>query len=409
MGQIISSADMRGVVDANLKSYIAQATEHYARLFNKSPTFVTYYAQNYDSSYADVNLGGAIQLIGPESPIKYTVIKDFPIYGVSEADVSAAYDELKGIVSDSIRGDAFILPGTIEPSENDYFVINFLDTKLVFRAISANPDRIEGHSFFKVTYSLDPANLEDLAKQVDGSYIFELATIGTGANPLIEADTAVVLREMEVLINSHKDSYWRAFYDRSSGVLMMKAEELPIHDYAVNLCIKRNDLLSTSAYLKSKVVFIDTASDDGLFADCIYPQTIYGCAETGVMRDDVMRKLRINKVRPTSPASQFFAAYALDSYCEALPDRIAQRSLGSDEFWQQLDTNFVSSIPIVSLAARCIKADGFSNDLPTAIDEFNSLINNSDILMNRPLYYWLMPLILMRAKRFQQEARKTSD
>ena len=68
---------------------------------------------------------------------------------------------------------------------------------------------------------------------------------------------------------------------------MMKAEELPIHDYAVNLCIKRNDLLSTSAYLKSKVVFIDTASDDGVFADCIYPQTIYGCAETGVMRDDV--------------------------------------------------------------------------------------------------------------------------
>ena len=248
MGQIISSADMRGVVDANLKSYIAQATEHYARLFNKSPTFVTYYAQNYDSSYADVNLGGAIQLIGPESPIRYTVIKDFPIYGVSEADVSSAYDELKGVVSDSIRGEAFILPGTIEPSENDYFVIDFLDTKLVFRAISANPDRIEGQSFFKVTYSLDPANLEDLTKQVDSSYIFELATIGTGASPLIEADTAVVLREMEVLINSHKDSYWRAFYDRSSGVLMMKAEELPIHDYAVNLCIKRNAGLSTCRF-----------------------------------------------------------------------------------------------------------------------------------------------------------------
>ena len=116
MGQVVTSAEMRRVVDANLQSYIAQATTNYARLFGKSPTFVTYYSADADASMTDVNLGGAIQLIGPESPIRYQVIHDFPIYGVSEADVSSAYSELQGVVTDSVRGEAYCLPGTIEPN-----------------------------------------------------------------------------------------------------------------------------------------------------------------------------------------------------------------------------------------------------------------------------------------------------
>ena len=185
MGQVVTSAEMRRVVDANLQSYIEQGTQHYARLFGKSPTFVTYYAQDPDASMVDVNLGGAIQLVGPESPIRYQVIHDFPIYGVSEADVSSAYEELQGIVSSNIRGEAYCLPGTIEPNENDFFVIDHLKTKLVFRALTTNPDRIEGRSFFKIEYALDPSDPLALARQVDKSFTFELSTVGTGGNPLI--------------------------------------------------------------------------------------------------------------------------------------------------------------------------------------------------------------------------------
>ena len=124
MGQVVTSAEMRRVVDANLKGYIEQATGSYARLFGKSPTFVTYYARDPLTSMTDVNLGGAIQLIGPESPIKYQIIHDFPIYGVSEADASSAYEELQGVVSNNVRGEAYVLPGTIAPSENDFFIID---------------------------------------------------------------------------------------------------------------------------------------------------------------------------------------------------------------------------------------------------------------------------------------------
>ena len=409
MGQIVSSAEMRKVVDSNLRSYIEQATASYARLFNKSPTFVTYYAQNMVANYADVNLGGAIQLIGSESPIKFTAINDFPLYGISEADASSAFDEIKGVVTDSVRGETYVLPGTIEPTENDFFVIDFLDAKLIFRAVSCNPDRIEGNAFFKITYILDPSNLEDLIKQVDTSYTFELATVGTGQNPLLETDTAILLREMEVLVEKHRESYWKAMYDRSSGTLLMRSSDLPVHDPAVNLFIRRNDLLSTSGYLRSRVVQIPDANDYGVFADCIYPQTVYYAAEEGASPKDAMRRLRINKITPISPISPFFADFALTGYKESLPDGISQVFLGTSEFWAGIDGASVEfSQPLISLAIKCVSESGFSTDLRAAIREFNTLVNNSVLLMDRQLYYWLMPLVLMRAKRFLQQARQNN-
>jgi hypothetical protein len=51
---------------------------------------------------------------------------------------------------------------------------------------------------------------------------------------------------------------------------------------------------------------------------------------------------------------------------------------------------------------------GFSTELRSAIREFNTLVNDSALLMDRQLYYWLMPLVLMRAKRFLQQARQNN-
>ena len=412
MGQVVTSAEMRRVVDANLQSYIEQGTQHYARLFGKSPTFVTYYAQDPDASMVDVNLGGAIQLVGPESPIRYQVIHDFPIYGVSEADVSAAYEELQGIVSSNIRGEAYCLPGTIEPNENDFFVIDHLKTKLVFRALMTNPDRIEGRSFFKIEYALDPSDPLALARQVDRSFTFELSTVGTGGNPLIETDVAVLLREMEVLEEAHRVSYWRAFYDRSSGTLLQRpGYDQPIHDRAVDLFVRRNNLLGGSGYMKSRTVQVHEYMDRGVFEDTVYPQLVYRAAERGVWpgATSVITSLAVRRAVPTSPASPFFADYALTGYYEAMPARgIEDEWIGSPTMAQEIDAkSFDDTEPLVALAKRCLHPEGFPTDQREALREFNSLLNDDRLVVCRKHQFWLMPVVLMRAKRFRDVARAT--
>ena len=411
MGQVVTSAEMRRVVDANLKSYIEQGTANYARLFGKSPTFVTYYATDPDASMADVNLGGAIQLIGPESPVKYQVIHDFPIYGVSEADVSSAYDELNGIVNASVRGEAMILPGTLEPSENDFFIIDYLQTKLLFRAINCNPDRIEGRSFFKVEYVLDPHDPADLMTQVGSSYTFELGTVGTGANPLIETDIAVLLREMEVIEEQLRISYWRAFYDRSSGTLLLRSGPggAPIHDRGVDTFVQRNSLLGGAGYMKSRTVQPHTYADRGVFEDVVYGQLVYRAAERGVWPGsaNLINGIKLAYAMPTAPSSPFFAEFAIDGYYEAMPSRdIVDVWVGSPTFLEEIDAKiYEADTPIVSLAKKCLQPDGLGTDRIDSMRGFVALMNDDSLMEDRSAQFWLMPIILMRAKRFRNAVR----
>ena len=349
MGQVVTSAEMRRVVDANLKGYIEQATGSYARLFGKSPTFVTYYTRDPLTSMADVNLGGAIQLIGPESPIKYQIIHDFPIYGVSEADASSAYEELQGVVSNNVRGEAYVLPGTIAPNENDFFIIDYLDARILFRAVSVNPDRIEGKSFYKLEYILDPSDPMQLGRQTNASFTFELATVGTGANPLIETDVAVLLREMEVLEEYHREAYWRAFYDRGSGALLLRSGfPGPVHDRSVDMFVRRNSLLGGQGYMKSRTVrppntrtaaCSTTASTrrpcTGLRRRAVSEQTLHRSAAS------CWRRPRLRLPRPHS--SQSLPSPATPRRCRL---RLGRRSAGPDSSTRRW-------LGTMTTAARC--------------------------------------------------------
>lgn len=408
MGQVVTSAEMRRVVDANLKGYIEQATGSYARLFGKSPTFVTYYARDPLTSMADVNLGGAIQLIGPESPIKYQIIHDFPIYGVSEADASSAYEELQGVVSNNVRGEAYVLPGTIAPNENDFFIIDYLDARILFRAVNVNPDRIEGKSFYKLEYILDPSDPMQLGRQTNASFTFELATVGTGANPLIETDVAVLLREMEVLEEYHREAYWRAFYDRGSGALLLRSGfPGPVHDRSVDMFVRRNSLLGGQGYMKSRTVQPPQYADRGMFDDGVYPQTMYWAAEKGGVRADSppLGCVMLAPATPPSPASPFFAEFAVSGYTEALPAPTGTAIGGTGFVDKTMAGDYDDGRPLRTLARRCLRSDGFPTDQREALRLFNAALNDSFLLEDRPDQFWLMPIVLMRAKRFRDAAR----
>ena len=412
MGQVITSAEMRNVVDSNLKSYIAQTTTSYARLFGKTPSFVTYYTYDPYHSMVDVNLGGAIQIVGQESSIRFNLINDFPLYGVTEADVTAAYEETQGIVQNGVRGEAFILPGTIQPNENDLFIIDYLESKLVFRVVTCSPDRVEGKAFYKVEYILEPYDWHQLQRQTTKNYTFELSTMGTGANPIIEQDTQILLREMDVLVEFHAETYWRAFYDRSSGtVLLRNGFSKAVHDRSVALFIKRNSLLGGVGYMKSRTVQPPEYADRGRFEDNVYPRTIYSCAERGGYTNGgelPLGQITMVCATPVSPASAFYGEFCISGYNEVIPANIGEYIIGCNDFIERLEArNFTLTTPLVSLALRCLRSDGFSNDsIPDAIREFNILLNDSSLLDLREDQFWLMPLILLRAKRFTTEARR---
>ena len=413
MGKVISTADMKRVVDANVQAYVEQVTGSYSRLFGRSPTFVTYYSQDLARSGADVNLGGAIEIIGPESPLRFKAVHDFPLYGVSQADVTAAYDETQGVVSESVGGDAHVLPGTLEPLENDFFVIEHLQTKLVFRVKAADADRIEGRSFFKVQYFLDHVSAEDVGRQVTGEYAFELANVGTDSAPLVELDTALLLRELEVLTEDLRRAYWRAFYDRSSGTLLLRdGFDRPVHDRAVDLLVSRHDLLSGRGYLSSRHVRPAEYDDRGLFEDALYPLTVYAQLEALVWEPEAetTNRFHLASSRPRSASSPFFADFAVDGYYEAVLAPTGGRALGGEDLIERTTArDFEDSRPLRALARRCLAGEFRADDQRAALRALCDGLNETALMRDRADAFWLAPVVLFEAARLAGHTQRTTD
>jgi hypothetical protein len=182
-----------------------------------------------------------------------------------------------------------------------------------------------------------------------------------------------------------------------------------VHDRAVDMFVRRNNLLGGSGYMKSRTVQPHEYSDRGVYDDVIYPQLLYRAAEQGTWPGsaEVIWSVAIAPATPSTPASPFFAEFAVSGYYEAMPARdIADVWLGSEDFAREIDAKtFDGPTPLASLAKRCLHPDGFPADQREALRLFNQLLNDDSLLLSRPGQFWLMPIVLMRAKRFRDVAR----
>jgi hypothetical protein len=423
MGQIVTTAELQRFVAANVEAYITQATGPYSRLFAGAPTFVTYYSQDLARGSSDTNLGGSIEVVGPESALRYKAVFDFPIYGVPATDVTTAYDEIQGAVTSGIGGEAHLLPGTIQPYENDLFVIQYLETSLVFRVRSADPDRLEGKAFFRIGYFLDQASQESLSRQTTGEYQFEIAYLGTDASPIVERSSAIALREMAVVEEAVRAAYWRAFYNLDSSTLVLRNSPYAnaVHDQALDMFVRRNDLLSTDAYLSSRVVVPPNYGDLGQFQDTVYPLTLYWVAERGeswspTVAANVVNRLGLFRLRPLTPASPFFADFAMDGYSEAVPspvdDGMPAVWVGGTSFLQNTTSGVLAdatSYPARLLVQQCLLGAYRGAPAASKISSLASALNNMALLTRRSDFFWLVPIALMEAKRLRRAARETAN
>ena len=121
---------------------------------DKKPNVTCYYNQNIHASTLDEGSKLQYSPLGSDSPTKYNMIKDFYLYGIERIYTDYENGEW-GLESSSIEGDAIILPNTIVPIANDYFTIDYLDQKLLFKVTSVTADTIEnGANFYKIQYKL---------------------------------------------------------------------------------------------------------------------------------------------------------------------------------------------------------------------------------------------------------------
>ena len=218
MSIIINEKQM---VEDNIFQFEERLKAPSSRFIDSTPTFVTYYHIDNDETTTDAGFLDVASILGFRSPIKFKKINDFPLYGIEQI-VLSIQDGDQGLDTD-FTGEATILPNTVKPLQNDYFVIKYLRDSYLFRVTDVNYDSVMPDAFYRISYMLDfidDEKYQELEKQVEENYECVLENIGTENKCIIESSVFVNVSEITKMYNDMVQTYLSIFYDERYNCIL---------------------------------------------------------------------------------------------------------------------------------------------------------------------------------------------
>ena len=211
MGMFINEQRM---IEDNLFKYENRLKSPVSRFIEQTPTFVTYYHLNNDSTTVDDGFKDISSLIGFRSPLRFNKIESFPLYGIEQIVLSL--QEMDQGLDTSYESEAIIVPGSIKPLPNDFFIIPFLKDPYLFRVTEINYDTIMPDNYYKIGFKLEyleDEKVENIENQVKEKYTCILQNIGTENNCIIELESKGVLDKIDAMYDDIASTYKALFYN----------------------------------------------------------------------------------------------------------------------------------------------------------------------------------------------------
>jgi hypothetical protein len=187
----------------------------------ESASLTTYYQIQDNRITVDRGLQSIDQLFGHYSPLRFNKIKDFPVYGLQQ--INPNNDDSTQIEDIQVEGECIILPSTIVPNPNDFFILNHLRMRALFRVMEVQVDSMKVDGFYKIKYQLYSCSEETLIaleKQTINTFITELNALGTELNPIIREDNFILRSKIKQMINKIIYGYRSLFYETNHNCFL---------------------------------------------------------------------------------------------------------------------------------------------------------------------------------------------
>lgn len=237
--------DEKQFINDNIIQFEDRLNSQYSRFLDKNPTFVTYYHINNIESITDTGLNNIEQIIGPNSPLKFQKISDFPVYGVESILLDLVEDD-EGLTS-SYDGELIILPNTIKPLPGDFFTIDYLGRQFLFMVNEVKYDTIKSNNYYKISFHIDSLEediTDNLEKQIQEKYNCVFRNIGTQEKCLILEDDVEKLQKLNNIYKLIVDKYKVLFFNKRYNSFIFEDVEnnIKIYDKFLTEFIIRNKL-----------------------------------------------------------------------------------------------------------------------------------------------------------------------
>lgn len=207
------------ILQRQSENYIKGELSNVSSVLQTPQILVTYYPINADKTTTLDGLKNIQDYIDPSSTVVYDKIENMPMSGVDNLVTQSQFDEEIGYDED-FSSSGIILPNTIIPKPNDFFIIPNAVIPALYVVTSTSPVTARSNPFTEIQfrlYSRDPEKIAQLNRQVDVVYTTTVTSIGTHHSLIIEKDN---LFKVEDHITSYLDLcnlYTTLFYDTNKA------------------------------------------------------------------------------------------------------------------------------------------------------------------------------------------------
>jgi hypothetical protein len=205
----------QSTISSTAVDYVKQILNNPYYLFSdKKASKCIYYNLNTTMTTLDEATRGNYGEISPDSPLRFNRIANFLIYGVGKIEPNLDLNDY-GLEGQEISNEAIVLPYTIVPYPGDFFILDSLGKKYLFKVIEVNPNTLDtGVVMYKINYVLSSSDgIEDIEPQVVRRLNFVISNLGSNFASLIEEDIYNTASDMENMSTRLKNYFISLFYD----------------------------------------------------------------------------------------------------------------------------------------------------------------------------------------------------
>ena len=374
MGYLV---DDKRLLNDNTSEFAKKIESQYSIFLDKTPTFTDYFHINEVESTKETGLLNVEKLTGKYAATKYNMIKDFPIYGIEQIVLELEDDDDKGLDT-SYESEGIILPNTVIPSVDDYFMITSVGKKFFFRVNQISYDTIKSNNFYKISFSIKAADEEtyydSFVSQSKEIYRTIFRNYGTEDKFILKEEDFFTVERLESLYREISDKYLQRFYSEKYNALIVHDpnSRYTLYDANVNkFCNNEAIFAQKDRDLYNKKFYIETRSD---FDYNYSNDTIQGAIserDVGMIREKTFRKYYDLIPTFTDSIFQFYADFNMRGV-------------------QMIDSN----VNVFGVPTYSVISDTFINNVLNNVKESDNIIydvianylNNDDAYVGKLLY-----------------------
>lgn len=312
--------DSNSLYQGNIRKYEEKLTNPMMKFNDRGMMFVTWYQVRDDDSVYDSGFGQTDELLGRNSGIRYNKIEHLGISLMNETDVNVQ-EEIAGVMDITQEGSLLIYPNTIVPNpDKDYFVIEHLRMRAVFRCTGVDYDHMRVDGYYKCDYILEGTDgeiLSQLENQTLETFVMKYDDFGTSSSPIIRKDHYEYMNKMNFVYNDMVQMYMSIFYNERHECLVWYDidRNKSIYDECIQHFISTHSLLSIPE--SNHLVIFEQKLNDPKF-NYIYNKSIWRWIERHCPQE-LMQKFRYTISSAERYIDSSFHDWGHQSFCVLWP------------------------------------------------------------------------------------------